>query len=139
MLRNQVGISNDLAGLLYTRASAEIITSRTPSAEIITSRTLLSGDNNFTFAGQLVKCHDNKVPLALSMQQYNVIFYGRLKKNIFTEMQLTFKSWSSFFYYREIINDVTECFFSTFRPRTLRTRTNSFFIWGRKFCFYAVY
>jgi hypothetical protein len=54
MLRNQVGISNDLAGLLYTGASAEIITSRTPSAEIITSRTPLSGDNNFTDAGQLV-------------------------------------------------------------------------------------
>jgi hypothetical protein len=42
MLRNQVGISNDLASLLYSRSSAEIITSRTPSAEIITSRTLLS-------------------------------------------------------------------------------------------------
>jgi hypothetical protein len=54
MLRNQVGISNDLASLLYSRSSAEIIVSRTPSAEIITSRTLLSGDNNFTDAGQLV-------------------------------------------------------------------------------------
>jgi hypothetical protein len=58
MLRNQVGISNDLASLLYCRSSAEIITSRTPPAEIITSRTLLSGDNNFTDAGQLVRCHD---------------------------------------------------------------------------------
>jgi hypothetical protein len=29
MLRNQVGISNDLASLLYSRSSAEIITSRT--------------------------------------------------------------------------------------------------------------
>jgi hypothetical protein len=58
MLRSQVGISNDLASLPYSRSSAEIITSRTPSAEIITSRTLLSGDNNFTDAGQLVKCHD---------------------------------------------------------------------------------
>jgi hypothetical protein len=48
MLRNQVGISNDLASLLYCRSSAEIIT----------SRTLLSGDNNFTDAGQLVRCHD---------------------------------------------------------------------------------
>jgi hypothetical protein len=36
MLRNQVGISNDLASLLYCRSSTEIITSRTPSAEIIT-------------------------------------------------------------------------------------------------------
>jgi hypothetical protein len=44
MLRNQVGISNDLASLLYSRSSAEIIT----------SRTLPSGDNNFTNAGQLV-------------------------------------------------------------------------------------
>jgi hypothetical protein len=35
MLRNQVGISNDLA----------------------------SGDNNFTDAGQLVRCHDNEVTL----------------------------------------------------------------------------
>jgi hypothetical protein len=61
MLRNQVGISNDLASLLYSRSSAEIITSRTPSADIITSRTLLSGDNNFTDAGQLVRCHDNEV------------------------------------------------------------------------------
>jgi hypothetical protein len=50
MFRNQVRISNDLASLLYSRSSAEIITSRTPSAEIITSRTLLSGDNNFTDA-----------------------------------------------------------------------------------------
>jgi hypothetical protein len=53
MLRNQVGISNDLAGLLYSRSSAEIIT----------SRTLLSGDNNFTDAGELVRCHDNEVTL----------------------------------------------------------------------------
>jgi hypothetical protein len=44
MLRNQVGISNDLASLLYCR---EIITSRTPSAEIITLSAALSGDNNF--------------------------------------------------------------------------------------------
>jgi hypothetical protein len=49
--------------VLYSRSSAEIITSRTPSAEIITSRTLLSGDNNFTDAGQLVRCHDNEVTL----------------------------------------------------------------------------
>jgi hypothetical protein len=47
MLRNQVGISNDLASLLYCRSSAEIITSRTPSAEIITLSAALSGDNNF--------------------------------------------------------------------------------------------
>jgi hypothetical protein len=63
MLRDQVGILNDLASLLYSRLSAEITTSRTPSAEIITSRTLLSGDNNFTDAGQLVRCHDNEVTL----------------------------------------------------------------------------
>jgi hypothetical protein len=44
---------NDLASLLYSRSSAEIIT----------SRTLLSGDNNFTDAGQLVRCHDNEVTL----------------------------------------------------------------------------
>jgi hypothetical protein len=62
-LRNQVGISNDLASLLYSRSPAEIITSRRPSAEIITSRTLLSGDNNFTDAGPLVRCHDNEVTL----------------------------------------------------------------------------
>jgi hypothetical protein len=85
MLRNQVEISNDLASLLYNRSSAEIITSRTPSAEIITSRTLLSGDNNFTDAGQLVRCHDT---LALSMQQCNVIFYGRLKKKNLSEFFL---------------------------------------------------
>jgi hypothetical protein len=58
MLRNQVGISNDLASLLYSRSSAEIITSRAPLPEIITSRTLLSGDNNFTDAGQFVGCHE---------------------------------------------------------------------------------
>jgi hypothetical protein len=63
MSRNQVGISNDLASLLYSRSSAEIIASQTPSAEIITSWTLLSGDNNFTDAGQLVRCHDNEVTL----------------------------------------------------------------------------
>jgi hypothetical protein len=63
MLRNQVGISNDLASLVYSRSSAERITSRTPSAEIITSRTLLSADNDFTDAGQLVRCHDNGVIL----------------------------------------------------------------------------
>jgi hypothetical protein len=63
MLRNQVGISNDLVSLLYSRSSAEIITSRMPSAEIITSRTLLRGDNNFTDAGELVRCHDNEVTL----------------------------------------------------------------------------
>jgi hypothetical protein len=40
MLRNQVGISHDLASLLYSRSLAEIITSRTPSVEIITLRTL---------------------------------------------------------------------------------------------------
>jgi hypothetical protein len=62
MLRNQVGMSNDLASLFYSRSSAEIKASRTPSAEI-TSRTLLSGDNNFTDAGQLVRCHDNEVTL----------------------------------------------------------------------------
>jgi hypothetical protein len=85
MLRNQVGISNDLASLLYSRSSAEIITSRTPSAEIITSRTLLSVDNNFTDAGQLVRCHDNEVNFSIinaTMHQCNVIFYARLKKNI---------------------------------------------------------
>jgi hypothetical protein len=54
---------SDLACLLYSRSSAEVITSRTPSAEIITSGTLLSGDNNFTDAGQLVRCHDNEVTL----------------------------------------------------------------------------
>jgi hypothetical protein len=53
LLRNQVGMSNDLASLLYSRTSAEIIT----------SRTLLSGDNNFTDAGRLVRCHDNEVTL----------------------------------------------------------------------------
>jgi hypothetical protein len=53
MLRNQVGISNDLASSLYSRSSAEIIT----------SRTVLSGDNNFTDAGQLVRCHNNEVIL----------------------------------------------------------------------------
>jgi hypothetical protein len=37
MLRNQVGISNDLASLLYCRSSAEIIT----------LSAALSGDNNF--------------------------------------------------------------------------------------------
>jgi hypothetical protein len=63
MLRNQVGISNDLASLLYCRSSAEIITSRTPSTEIITPRTLLGGDNNFTNAGQLVRSHYNEVTL----------------------------------------------------------------------------
>jgi hypothetical protein len=62
MLRNQVGISHNLASLLYSRSSAEIITSRTPSAEI-TSRTLLRGDNNFTDVGQFVRCHDNEVTL----------------------------------------------------------------------------
>jgi hypothetical protein len=53
MLRVQVGISNDLASLLYSRSSAEIITSRTPSAEIIT----------LSAARQLVRCHDNEVAL----------------------------------------------------------------------------
>jgi hypothetical protein len=56
MLRNQVGISNDLAikidfSILYCRSSAEIITSRTPSAEIIT----------LSAARQLVRWHDNEV------------------------------------------------------------------------------
>jgi hypothetical protein len=41
-------------------------------------------DNNFTDAGQLVRSHNNEVTLALSMQQCNVIFYGRLKKKILT-------------------------------------------------------
>jgi hypothetical protein len=53
MLRNQVGISNDLASLLYSRLSAKIITSRTPSAELIT----------LSAARQLVRCHDNEVTL----------------------------------------------------------------------------
>jgi hypothetical protein len=53
MLRNQIGISNDLASLLYCRSSAEIITSRTLSAEIIT----------LSAARQLVRCHDNEVTL----------------------------------------------------------------------------
>jgi hypothetical protein len=56
-------ITYDSASLLYSRSSAEIVTSRTPSSEIITSRTILSGDNNFTDAGQLVRCHDNDVTL----------------------------------------------------------------------------
>jgi hypothetical protein len=65
MLRNQVGISNDLASLFCCRSSAEIIT--------------------LSAARQLVRCHDNEVTLitALSMQQDNVIIYGRLKKKIF--------------------------------------------------------
>jgi hypothetical protein len=53
MLRNQVGISNDLASLLYCRSSAEIITSRAPSAEIIT----------LSATRRLVRCHDNEVTL----------------------------------------------------------------------------
>jgi hypothetical protein len=44
MLRNQVGISNDLASLLYCRSSAEIITSRTPSAEVELLPTLMIDD-----------------------------------------------------------------------------------------------
>jgi hypothetical protein len=82
LLQFEVGISNDLASLLHSRSSAEIIT----------SRTLLSGDNNFTDAGQLqlVRCHGNEVTLSLSMQHYNVIIYGRLKKNsIFFQAVLT--------------------------------------------------
>jgi hypothetical protein len=51
MLRDQVGISNDLASLLYCCSSVEIITSRTPSAKIISA------------ARQLVRCHDNEVTL----------------------------------------------------------------------------
>jgi hypothetical protein len=53
MLGDQVGISNDLASLLYSRSPAEIITSRTPSAEIVT----------LSAARQLVRCHDNEVTL----------------------------------------------------------------------------
>jgi hypothetical protein len=41
MLRNQVGISNDLAGLLYSRSSADN-----------NFTDALSGDNNFTDAPQ---------------------------------------------------------------------------------------
>jgi hypothetical protein len=63
MLRNQVGISNDLAGLLYCRSSAEMVTSRTPSAEIITLSAALSGDKNFISARRLVGCRDNGVTL----------------------------------------------------------------------------
>jgi hypothetical protein len=69
MLRDQVGISNDLASLLYSRSLAEIITSQTPLAEIITSRTLVSSLDAMTMT------------LALSMQQCNVIFYERLKNS----------------------------------------------------------
>jgi hypothetical protein len=53
LLQFEVGISNDLDSLLHRRSSAEIIT----------SRTLLSGDNSFTDASQLVRCHDNEVTL----------------------------------------------------------------------------
>jgi hypothetical protein len=73
MLREQVGISNDLASLLYSRSLAEIITSRTPSAEIITSRTLLSGDNNITDAGQLVRCHDNDFSIINAAVQCHIL------------------------------------------------------------------
>jgi hypothetical protein len=72
MLREQVGISNDLASLLYSRSLAEIITSRTPSAEIIT-RTLLSGDNNITDAGQLVRCHDNDFSIINAAVQCHIL------------------------------------------------------------------
>jgi hypothetical protein len=61
MLRNQVGISNDLASLLYCRSSAEIITSRTPSAEIITLAAALSGNNNFICRSSAR--YDNEVTL----------------------------------------------------------------------------
>jgi hypothetical protein len=81
MLRTHVGSSNDLASLLYCRSSAEIITSRTPSAEIIT----------LSAAHQLVRCHDNEVDtLALSMQQDNVIIYGRLKKKLHIQYESVF-------------------------------------------------
>jgi hypothetical protein len=63
MLRNQVGISNDLASLLYCRSSAEIITSRTPSEEIIILSAALSGVITLSAARQLVRCHDNEVTL----------------------------------------------------------------------------
>jgi hypothetical protein len=63
MFRNQVRISNDFASLLYSRSSAEIITSRTPSAEIITSRTLGSSldamtmKRHFSIINAAVQCH----------------------------------------------------------------------------------
>jgi hypothetical protein len=51
MLRNQVGISNDLASLLYCRSSAEIIT--------------------LSAARQLVRCHDNEIIHASSKRRSN--------------------------------------------------------------------
>jgi hypothetical protein len=63
MLRNQVGISNDLASLLYCRSSAKIITSRTPSAETITLSAALAEIITLSAARQLVRCHDNEVTL----------------------------------------------------------------------------
>jgi hypothetical protein len=53
MLRNQVGISNDLASLLYSRSSAEIITSRT----LVSSLDAMTMKWQFSIINAAVQCH----------------------------------------------------------------------------------
>jgi hypothetical protein len=53
MLRNQVGISNDLASLLYSRLSAEIITSRT----LVSSLDAMTMKWHFSIINAAVQCH----------------------------------------------------------------------------------
>jgi hypothetical protein len=53
MLRNQVGILNDLASLLYSRSSAEIITSRT----LVSSLDAMTMNRHFNIINAAVQCH----------------------------------------------------------------------------------
>jgi hypothetical protein len=53
MLRNQVGISNDLASLLYSLSSTEIITSRT----LVSSLDAMTMKRHFSIINAAVQCH----------------------------------------------------------------------------------
>jgi hypothetical protein len=89
MLRDLVGISNDLASLLYSRSSAEIITSRTPSAEIITSRTLVSSLDamtinwHFSIINAAVQCD-----ILRTFEEKQFFFTSWKKYPIFEELSL---------------------------------------------------
>jgi hypothetical protein len=53
MLRSQVGVSNDLASLIYSRSSAEIITSRT----LFSALDAMTMKWHFSLINAAVQCH----------------------------------------------------------------------------------
>jgi hypothetical protein len=73
MLRSQVGISNDLASLLYSRSSAEIITSRT----LVSSLDAMTMKSHFSLINAAVQCQ-----ILLTFEEKLILFSSGRKSRL---------------------------------------------------------